>query len=80
MQKIKFFLGSPDEIAQSFEEWQKENPNVNIKGAQQAISTMALPGGPPKVVPAGMKPMMSIEIQTFLCLMVIYEDLPSNPE
>lgn len=81
MQKLKFFLGSPDEITQSFEEWQTANPNVNIKGAQQAISTLPLPGRPAEgIVPAGMESRMSIQIQTFLCLMVIYEDLSSNPE
>lgn len=79
MQKARFFLGPPEQIAKEFEDWQTANPNFKILGLQQAISTIPLPGEPPEIVPVGKEGMISIQIQTIICLMVVYEDLPGNP-
>ncbi len=76
--KLKFFLGSPDEITKEFQEWQKET-SPKITGMQQSLAAVPLPrvdSNP--IVPTGQRPALSIEIQTMICLLVMYEDMPDQ--
>lgn len=72
MQKVQFFMGSPEEISVQLEKWQYEY-EVKINQISHAIATFVAPM-PAVRFPSLVGDMQAAQLTTILSVMVVYEE------